>query len=232
MSLPALAYKVLTAPQMELLLAYLHISKTEGEVKQADLLKKSGASAAQLKGLADKGVLVVEKLAVDRIRPLPMAMTIDFELSPAQDKALTELRASLAQKPVCLLHGVTSSGKTQLYIKLIEEQVRQGRQVLYLLPEIALTAQVIRRLQDDAAQADGIVLLVPEKCANDAGRGAVETRRRDALGQGGWQDRSRVRRRGSHASRAAPRRRATTARRRRDSATARARCRSRTPQRR
>ena len=135
------------AKQMELLLAYLHISKTEGEVKQADLLKKSGASAAQLKGLADKGVLVVEKLAVDRIRPLPMEMTIDFELSPAQDKALTELRASLAQKPVCLLHGVTSSGKTQLYIKLIEEQVRQGRQVLYLLPEIALTAQVIRRLQ-------------------------------------------------------------------------------------
>ncbi len=135
------------ARQLELLLAYLHISKTEGEVKQAELLKKSGASAAQLKGLVDKGVLVVEKLAVDRIRQLPMEMDIDFMLSPAQDKALSEIREALRQKPVCLLHGVTSSGKTQVYIKLIEEYVRSGRQVLYLLPEIALTAQVIRRLQ-------------------------------------------------------------------------------------
>jgi primosomal protein N' (replication factor Y) len=135
------------AKQMELLLAYLHISKTEGEVKQSELLKKSGASAAQLKGLVDKGILVAEKLAVDRIRQLPMEMDIDFTLSPAQDKALSETRAALTEKPVCLLHGVTSSGKTQIYIKLIEEYVQQGKQVLYLLPEIALTAQIIRRLQ-------------------------------------------------------------------------------------
>jgi primosomal protein N' (replication factor Y) len=135
------------AKQMELLLAYLHISKTEGEVKQSELLKKSGASAAQLKGLVDKGILVAEKLAVDRIRQLPMEMDLNFTLSPAQEKALEETRASLLEKPVCLLHGVTSSGKTQVYIKLIEEYMQKGKQVLYLLPEIALTAQIIRRLQ-------------------------------------------------------------------------------------
>lgn len=133
--------------QMELLLAFLHLQKTEGEVIQPALLKKSGASAAQLKGLVEKGILLVERRAVDRIRSLPKEVMIDFELSEKQQRCLEEVRDHLAQKNVCLLHGVTGSGKTQLYIKLIEENFRKGKQVLYLLPEIALTAQVIRRLQ-------------------------------------------------------------------------------------
>ena len=133
--------------QMELLLAFLHLSKTEGDVTQTSLLKKSNATASQLKGLADKNILIIEKRSVDRVASLPKSMNINFELSPAQEKALAELRNSFVEKPVCLLHGVTSSGKTQLYIKLIEEYFLQGKQVLYLLPEIALTAQIIRRLQ-------------------------------------------------------------------------------------
>ena len=133
--------------QMELLLAFLHLSKTEGEVSQPALLKKSGATAAQLKGLEEKGVLLVDKRSVDRVKQLPKNIQIDFELSAAQQAALQQVNAIFKEKNVCLLHGVTSSGKTQLYIKLIEEHVRQGRQVLYMLPEIALTAQIIRRLQ-------------------------------------------------------------------------------------
>jgi primosomal protein N' (replication factor Y) len=133
--------------QMELLLSYLHLVRTEGVVKQNELLKKSGASQAQLKGLVDKGILISEKRSVDRIRHLPRELLIDFTLSEQQERALAELRAQFAQRQVCLLHGVTSSGKTQVYISLIAEEVRKGRQVLYLLPEIALTAQVIRRLQ-------------------------------------------------------------------------------------
>lgn len=133
--------------QMELLLAYLHLQKTEGEVTQPELLKKSGATAAQLKGLIDKKVLIAEKRAVDRISSLPPIFHIDFELSPAQEEAHEKVRAGLAEKPVCLLHGITGSGKTQVYIKLIEEYCRLGQQALYLLPEIALTAQIIRRLQ-------------------------------------------------------------------------------------
>ncbi|WP_315824650.1 DEAD/DEAH box helicase [Paraflavitalea speifideaquila] len=78
---------------------------------------------------------------------LPRNINIDFTLTPAQQTALEQTLTSLTEKPVCLLHGVTSSGKTQVYIKLIEEYVRKGKQVLYLLPEIALTSQIIRRLQ-------------------------------------------------------------------------------------
>lgn len=133
--------------QMELLLAYLHLVRTEGEVVQSQLLKKSGATQAQLKALADKGILRVEKRSIDRIRSLPKDVTINFELSAAQQQALEETSGLLEEKKVCLLHGVTASGKTQLYVRLIEQYIRQGKQVLYMLPEIALTAQIIRRLQ-------------------------------------------------------------------------------------
>jgi len=133
--------------QMELLLAFLHLQRTEGEVTQQALLKKASATSSQLKGLVDKNILLVEKRAVDRIRQLPKELTIDFELSQAQKIALDEVRKNFEEKSVCLLHGVTGSGKTQIYIKLIEEAFIKNGQVLYLLPEIALTAQVIRRLQ-------------------------------------------------------------------------------------
>ncbi|MGN6292394.1 MAG: replication restart helicase PriA [Chitinophagaceae bacterium] len=133
--------------QMELLLGYLHLMKTSGEVTKAELLKKSGASDAQLKGLVDKKILWLEKRVVDRLPLLAKDIRIDFELTPAQETALSIIKESFNTKPVCLLHGVTSSGKTQIYIKLIEEYIRKGKQVLYMLPEIALTSQIIRRLQ-------------------------------------------------------------------------------------
>lgn len=133
--------------QMELLLSYLHLVKTAGEVVKSSLLKKSGATDAQLKGLVEKKILWTEKRIIDRIQYLPKNVQIDFELTTAQQKALEQVKEQLLAKPVCLLHGVTSSGKTNIYIKLIEEYIRQGKQVLYMLPEIALTSQIIRRLQ-------------------------------------------------------------------------------------
>ena len=133
--------------QMELLLAYLHLERSQGEVAQPELLKKSGASAAQLKALIDKGILKTERRAVDRITTLPKDIQIDFTLSPAQQTATDAVTAGFAEKQVCLLHGVTSSGKTQVYIKLMEACIQQGKQVLFMLPEIALTTQIIRRLQ-------------------------------------------------------------------------------------
>jgi primosomal protein N' (replication factor Y) len=133
--------------QMELLLSYLHLVKTQGEVIQSELLKKSNATAAQLKGLTDKNILHAEKRARDRIRGLPKKIQIDFSLSPAQQSALEQVTRHFNDKNVCLLHGVTASGKTELYTKLIEGYIQQGKQVLYMLPEIALTSQIIRRLQ-------------------------------------------------------------------------------------
>ncbi|RBL92312.1 replication restart helicase PriA [Chitinophaga flava] len=133
--------------QMELLLAYLHLLKTEGTVRQNELLKKSGATTAQLKGLVDKNILWIEKRAVDRIRTSKVEAQINFDLSSAQEAALQAVRRHFEDKQVTLLHGVTSSGKTQIYVKMMEECLALGRQVLYLLPEIALTAQIITRLQ-------------------------------------------------------------------------------------
>ncbi|HEY5392086.1 MAG TPA: primosomal protein N', partial [Hanamia sp.] len=133
--------------QLELLLSFLHFSKTEGEVSQTQLLKKSGANAAQLKSLTDKNILFIQKRSMDRIQSLPKKIEVNFELNTFQKKALKEIDSAFEEKEVCLLHGVTSSGKTQLYIKQIEKFVNQGKQVLYLLPEITLTAQIIRRLQ-------------------------------------------------------------------------------------
>jgi len=133
--------------QLELLLAYLHLLKAEGSVSKASLLKKSGASDAQLKGLVDKDVLMIERRVVDRLQYLPRDIHIDFELTPAQQAAFEGIELAWQERPVCLLHGVTSSGKTLVYIRQIEKVLRQGKQVLYLLPEIALTSQIIRRLQ-------------------------------------------------------------------------------------
>ena len=133
--------------QMELLLSYLHLQKTEPEVIQSALLKKASATVAQLKGLVEKGILRSEKRSTDRIRQLPKTLQISFELSEAQELSLSQVKEALSQKAVCLLQGVTGSGKTEVYIRLIAEYFEKGKQVLYLLPEIALTAQIIRRLQ-------------------------------------------------------------------------------------
>ena len=133
--------------QLDLLLSYLHLMKTEGEVTQVQLLKKSNATAAQLKGLLEKKILLAEKRSAERIKSLPKDVQVNFELSPAQQTATGQIAELLKDRQVCLLHGITSSGKTQVYVKLIEQYIKDGKQVLYMLPEIALTAQIIRRLQ-------------------------------------------------------------------------------------
>ncbi len=133
--------------QLELLLSFLHLQKTEPEISRSALLKKSGASDAQLKALITKNIFVAEQRSVDRLRVLPRNIHISFELSPAQQKAMTEIQTQFETKNVSLLHGYTSSGKTQVYIRLIEKQLLENKQVLYLVPEIALTSQIVRRLQ-------------------------------------------------------------------------------------
>ncbi len=83
------------------------------------------------------------------------------ELNPLnefQQRAFDEVVQSFQEKNVCLLHGVTSSGKTEIYIHLIKEAIRQGKQVLYLLPEIALTTQITERLQRVFGARLGIIL--------------------------------------------------------------------------
>ncbi len=138
--------------QLDLLMKYIELSGCLGgrevkEVSKAELLKRSGATPAVFSGLVDKGVFEVYQQEVGRLETVSQAVMSLNELNVHQQRAFDEIRASFREKNVCLLHGVTSSGKTEIYIHLIDEAVRQGRQVLYLLPEIALTTQITERLK-------------------------------------------------------------------------------------
>ena len=138
--------------QLDLLMKYIELSGCLGgrevkEVSKAELLKRSGATPAVFSGLVDKGVFEVYQQEVGRLETVSQAVMSLNELNVHQQRAFDEIRASFREKNVCLLHGVTSSGKTEIYIHLIDEAVRQGKQVLYLLPEIALTTQITERLK-------------------------------------------------------------------------------------
>ncbi|MFM7222576.1 MAG: primosomal protein N' [Bacteroidota bacterium] len=133
--------------QMELLLSFLHLQKSDAPVRQTELLKKAAASPAQLRSLVDKNILIVSEQQADRIPMGERRISVDVELSTEQQQAWESMQSQFSQKETCLLYGVTSSGKTLLYIKLMEQAVRNNTQVLFLLPEIALTSQIIRRLQ-------------------------------------------------------------------------------------
>ena len=96
--------------------------------------------------LEKKGVLSVERFQIDRIK-LDQGKNLAFkQLTKAQSEALKQLENEMLIHKVTLLHGVTGSGKTELYVQLIQDQLDQGKQVLFLLPEIALTTQLIQRL--------------------------------------------------------------------------------------
>ena len=118
-----------------------------GLVKVADLLSRSGCSSAIIKSLLDKGVLEEKTLREDRVAFEQFNEKKDFELSDHQGKAYHQIKTAFNQNKPALLHGITASGKTEVYLKLIEEALRQEKQILYLLPEIALTTQLINRLQ-------------------------------------------------------------------------------------
>lgn len=138
--------------QLDLLMKYIELSGCLGgrevkEVSKAELLKRSGATPVVFSGLVDKGVFEVYQQEVGRLETVSQAVMSLNELNVHQQRAFDEIRASFRVKNVCLLHGVTSSGKTEIYIHLIDEAVRQGKQVLYLLPEIALTTQITERLK-------------------------------------------------------------------------------------
>lgn len=137
------------ARQLDVLLAFLQICREEeaNEVEKAVLLKRSGVSSSVLSALLKQEVFEINKRRVDRVRPYDGPLIQPVELNPYQDQAILGIRQGFAEGKVVMLHGVTSSGKTEVYIHLIAEALREGKQVLYLLPEIALTMQLIGRLQ-------------------------------------------------------------------------------------
>lgn len=135
--------------QLEALLTVLSEGKYQGNsispVSRKELVEK-GVSLSALQTLERNGVLESQRIEVSRLNGLNVDLKNKKNLTPAQQQALDEIRKSEETHVVTLLHGVTGSGKTELYVELIEEQLAQGKQVLFLLPEIALTTQLIERL--------------------------------------------------------------------------------------
>ena len=137
------------APKQKQVLMTLFMlsSQQKKPVESVQLQKKSGATAATLKTLVNKGILEEFFQQQDRVQYEGDDGNPIKTLSEAQQKAFSEIQHSFIENEITLLQGVTASGKTEIYVKLIEEVLQKGKQVLYMLPEIALTTQLITRLQ-------------------------------------------------------------------------------------
>lgn len=133
--------------QREVLMHFFQLHAHKKPIKAKTLEGEAGVSSAVIKALVDKNILEFYHIQTDRISY--QGTTNDLkELNEYQEKALGEIKSSFETKDITLLHGVTSSGKTEVYTKLIKEVIAQGKQALFLLPEIALTTQIITRLQN------------------------------------------------------------------------------------
>lgn len=137
--------------QLKILIYYLQLSdyfsNNKKELAKKTLLTKAKVSTNILTSLLKKGILEEHESEVGRLTASVEKTSPINKLNTYQEKALTEIKQSFNDYNVTLLYGVTSSGKTEIYIHLISEIIKSGKQVLYLLPEIALTAQIINRLK-------------------------------------------------------------------------------------
>ena len=145
--------------QLDVLMTYLRLTGVDNiehllpetelrEVTREELMNESHASIAVIRSLQEKMILVTYEKEVGRlnhnIAPHPEKIK---PLNEAQTEAYNHILMQMMGHPVTLLHGVTSSGKTEIYIHLIQKAINEHKQVLYLLPEIALTVQITERLK-------------------------------------------------------------------------------------
>ncbi len=132
--------------QTNALLSYLSLSRSSKEVPRSSIYEMTGVSISVLRALEKKGILDLYDKELSRI----ILEDSEGELPPLsqeQSHAISNIKTAFAANKPCLLHGITGSGKTRVYMDLIKDTIQKGRQVLYLLPEIALTTQIVSRLQ-------------------------------------------------------------------------------------
>ncbi len=132
--------------QTEVLLSVIQLGRQKEAVLRQEIMDKVDSPAA-LNSLVKKGVLEIYEKEISRIAGLEEELAQSSQMSPAQQKSYAEILYEFGEKNVVLLHGYTGSGKTRVYIELIRKTIESGGQVLYLLPEIGLTTQIINRLQ-------------------------------------------------------------------------------------
>lgn len=134
--------------QREIVLTYFQLNAVEKKpISVKQLVEAADSTSSIVKALIEKEILEEYFVQEDRINFSGNAQEAALQLSVVQQQAYDQINERFESKEVCLLHGVTSSGKTEIYIKLIEEQIATGKQVVYLLPEIALTTQLVSRLR-------------------------------------------------------------------------------------
>ncbi len=133
--------------QLEVLHEIVFLSEISPLISKKEIADKFPGSSAVLKKLAEKNIIEEVLVQKGRLEEAPVQPEKEITLSHQQQLAFNEVQQSFHRHEVTLLHGVTSSGKTHIYIKLIEEMLQHKMQVLYLLPEIALTSQIIRKLK-------------------------------------------------------------------------------------
>jgi primosomal protein N' (replication factor Y) len=145
-----LEQKPRTEKQVSFLLQFIHLATSQGGLHQpvakAELLN-NGQSASALATLEKLGLFYLERLQIDRHKSVGEGKGAFKALSTKQQEALSSIELGHANKSVCLLHGVTGSGKTEIYVQLIQTYLDLGKQILFLIPEIALTTQLINRLK-------------------------------------------------------------------------------------
>lgn len=138
--------------QLALLMKYMELTHflqraIPDEISKKELLEKADVTPAVLNGLVAKEIMEVYKKEISRVERKVISTQPIYPLNEHQQRAYAQIHEQFREKQVVLLHGVTSSGKTEVYIHLMEEVVKQGRQVLFMVPEISLTTQLTDRLQ-------------------------------------------------------------------------------------
>ena len=136
-----------TQPQAEIILKYLSLSQGRDIVKRSEL-EDDGCNSSTINTLLKKDILVKQSIETSRLKLGKQSDQVEnIQLNSEQQLCFDNIVSNLGTTPIHLIYGVTGSGKTEIYIKLIDRAIKQGGQVLYLIPEIAITTQLIKRLE-------------------------------------------------------------------------------------